>query len=196
MRELDMEATGIFRAILEILGKQSHCRIDNARRRFMPIVVEQTAADIYSLTHYGELNGDLMADPDMTFWIGSERKIYAASYRNDYMDVARQALEFENGKPVVFNHHAQGEMTEFADLWLRNIAAQQGIRKPETLDTPRGLFRYGFDSEAEARAAGYCHWFTHDGIKIFAGGPTTPTGSHSLAVAVRPGRAAGASDME
>jgi hypothetical protein len=188
MRELDMEATGIFRAILGILGEQIHCRIDLAQGRFMPVIVEEIEKNRYSLAHYGEVNGDLMADPDMTFWFSPERKIYAASYRNDYMGVDRQALEFEGGKPVVFDHAAQREMTDFANQWLRNIAAQQGIRKPETLDTPRGLFRYGFNSEAEARAAGYGHWFTHDGIKIFGGGPRTPTGSASLAVAVRPGR--------
>jgi hypothetical protein len=77
----------------------------------------------------------------------------------------------------------------YAEDWLRQIAGQQGIEKAETFDTPRGLFRFGFNSEKEARAAGYVHWFTHDGVKIFGGGPRTLMGGASLAVAVRPGRA-------
>jgi hypothetical protein len=196
MRELDAEAAGIFRAILAELGNRNHRRIDDIQGRFMPAIVERLDENRYSLTHYGELNGDLMADPEMTFWFNPERKIYAASYRNDYMGVDRQALEFEGGTPVVYHHAVQRDMAEFADLWLRNIAAQQGIHKAQTFGTPHGLFRFRFDSEKEARAAGYVHWCTYDGVKIFSGGPTLPMSGHSLAVAVRPGRPAGASEME
>jgi hypothetical protein len=194
MRELDTEATGIFRAILAELGNEIHCRIDRTRAIFRPLVVERPGKHIVSLAHYGSGNGDLIADPEMTFlidekcWYGEKNGIYPIAYRNDLTADCVQAVEFDGERPQVYHHHIQREITAFAEGWLRNIAAQQNIRKAETLETPRGMFRYGFDSEEEARAAGYGHWFTHDGVKIFGGGPRTPTGGSSLAVAVRPGR--------
>jgi hypothetical protein len=60
--------------------------------------------------------------------------------------------------------------------------------KPERIQTPRGTFRFAFESEEEAHAAGFGFWFEHDGVKIFAGGPPLPNGSNSLACAVRPKR--------
>ena len=60
--------------------------------------------------------------------------------------------------------------------------------KPETIETPRGTFRFEFESEEEARAAGYGLWFEHEGVKIFGGGPRLWNGSSSRACAVRPGK--------
>jgi hypothetical protein len=60
--------------------------------------------------------------------------------------------------------------------------------RPEKIETPRGTFIFGFESEEEARAAGYGLWFEHEGVKIFGGGPRLPTGGSSRACAVRPNR--------
>jgi hypothetical protein len=56
----------------------------------------------------------------------------------------------------------------------------------EYLETPRGKFRFGFNSMEEARAEGYGLWFQHDNVCIVGGGPRLWNGSASLAVAVRP----------
>ncbi|KAB1154207.1 hypothetical protein F7018_14625 [Tenacibaculum aiptasiae] len=42
----------------------------------------------YSFAHYGKLNGDLMADPEMCFLLiqnKSDNVIFPYSYKNDYM---------------------------------------------------------------------------------------------------------------
>jgi hypothetical protein len=57
----------------------------------------------------------------------------------------------------------------------------------EYIETPRGTFRFGFNSMEEAHAEGYSLWFQHDnGVCIVGGGPRLWNGSNSLAVAVRP----------
>ena len=57
--------------IVELLFDE-YVKLDNAAGAFMPLVVEKIMDQpgfeaVYSLAHYGKLNGDLMADPEMTF---------------------------------------------------------------------------------------------------------------------------------
>lgn len=72
--------------------------------------------DTISICHYGELNGDLMRDPEMIFkkqgdlWI----PVY---FRNDYMGI-------EQANP---NKKQQQEQAAFANLWMRNIKIQQNL---------------------------------------------------------------------
>jgi hypothetical protein len=131
MRELDPTATGIFRAILAELGDRDYCRIDKAPGLFMPLIVDRVGENHFSLAHNGEMNGDLMADPDMVFWIDGEGRIFPYTFQNDYAGIYQEALEFEGNRPVVFNHWIQRKLADFADQWMRNIAAQQGIRARE-----------------------------------------------------------------
>jgi hypothetical protein len=128
MRGLDPTATGIFRAILAELGNRDYCRIDKAPGIFMPLSVDRIGKNHFSLAHNGERNGDLMADPDMVFWIDPEGKIYPYTFQNDYMGIYQEALEFDGDSPCVFNHYVQRKLAVFADQWMRNIAAQQGIK--------------------------------------------------------------------
>lgn len=38
-----------------------------------------------SMCHYGEMNGDLMKDPDILFEFGSDKKILYKEFQNDYV---------------------------------------------------------------------------------------------------------------
>jgi hypothetical protein len=132
MRHLDPAATAVFRSILAALGDRNHCRLDKAPGLFMPLSVDRLGEHHFSLAHNGECNGDLMADPDMQFWISPEGEIFPYTYQNDYAGIFQEALEFdEHDKPVVFYHHLQRQMTIFADQWMKNIAAQQEITIPQ-----------------------------------------------------------------
>lgn len=109
MKVLDKQAEAIFRQLLELLGRKEHLKLDNSGGVFMPLSIQRLDKNRVSLTHYGELNGDLMADPDMEFEIG-EDYIKPLTYQNDYMG-------FFTDNPDA----------EFANMWLRNIKEQQRL---------------------------------------------------------------------
>lgn len=66
----------------------------NNNPAYMPVIVEKVGhlhgyGEIISIAHYGQQNGDPMADPDMEFVIiGGD--YYPISYRNDYLCQTRR----------------------------------------------------------------------------------------------------------
>ena len=82
----------------------------------------------YSFCHYGELNGDLMRDPEMLFLVLVDKEgvwhVYPHYYRNDYaFGIERECLSYENGELKV-NSAMQKDHAEFAAMWLGNLKAQ------------------------------------------------------------------------
>jgi hypothetical protein len=97
---------------------------------YMDLVIENlgfTDADgypVYSITHYGEQNGDLMADPDMEIAINhAEGRIIPRTYRNDYMGVYQEVFTTQNGRRL-YHPGLLRELDSFLWMWLRNIKAQ------------------------------------------------------------------------
>lgn len=78
---------------------------------------------VYSITHYGEQNGDLMADPDMTFSVTKEGTIIPLSYRNDYIGVAQEVFVEINGKKM-YSQSLLKQLDDFLWMWLKNIYEQ------------------------------------------------------------------------
>lgn len=121
-----------------LTSENSHKKIDNTDGVFMPVVVEWIgnientgSGDIYSVAHYGEQNGDLMRDPEMTFWEGNDldgnRAFYPISYRNDYMGTDQESALFSDGKLTGYRVRMQADQTSFANTWMKNIRHQQGL---------------------------------------------------------------------
>ncbi|MDL2279055.1 hypothetical protein LJC15_00125 [Desulfovibrio sp. OttesenSCG-928-G11] len=129
MKALDTTASRIFIAILARLGNKDHVKINNSES-FMPVSVDRIFDGpdslMLSLAHNSVQNGDLMADPDMEFWIAPSGKIYPCAFRNDFMGLNQEAIFFEQGKPCC-RPKLQAKLAAFANQWLRNIANQQGI---------------------------------------------------------------------
>ena len=102
MKTLDRRAAEIFRSMLAL----QTTKIDNSDGTYMPVHIELIGRidkyDFFSLAHYGQQNGDAMRDPEMLFALHNE---------------TRQ-----------FIPRLQASHTTFANQWLRNIAAQQGIQ--------------------------------------------------------------------
>jgi hypothetical protein len=74
-----------------------------------------------SLTHYGEQNGDLMADPDMEIRIYSEYKtIEALSFQNDYIGIYQRVYR----EPNRVNIRLKEELNQFLNTWLKNLNNQ------------------------------------------------------------------------
>ena len=91
----------------------------------MPLSVEKVTDEpgftaVYSLAHYSEQNGDLMADPEMTFG-ECDQEFFPLSFRNDYIGVYQEVITEQ------VNLKLQQELAEFADMWLQNVVDQQNL---------------------------------------------------------------------
>lgn len=131
MKKVSQEA----RAILNILtadlsGESTHRKIENSKS-FMPVSVnfmgETELGPIFSVTHYGKQNGDLMADPDMTFLKAVDGNYYPGSFQNDYMGLYQECLWIDGSK-VKFAPRLQRDLAVFTTTWMRNIREQQGLK--------------------------------------------------------------------
>ena len=92
MRAISKKVQKVMDRIVELLGGKESLKLDNAPEAYMPLSVDRTGDNTFALAHYGEQNGDLMADPDMVFWRGPDGRYYPVSYQNDYMGVCDQAV--------------------------------------------------------------------------------------------------------
>lgn len=123
--------------IINLFGgdKFTTVRIENGG--FMPLTIERIGTfgpnefPLYSVCHYGEQNGDLMADPEMTFAVSQMLKKtewHPVSFRNDYAGI------YQEGERGAMGFHADGrgwhrpalvkDLKSFANQWDRNLKEQ------------------------------------------------------------------------
>ena len=131
MHSINEYSAKVFRHLLALMS-EGNLKLDNTAGTFMPVVVERLSTHsgfeaVYSVSHYGEQNGDLMADPDMTFGL-KEGNFYPLSFRNDYAGVDQEVIRDRDEPVLKMNLKLQHELTEFADMWFKNIAGQQGLK--------------------------------------------------------------------
>lgn len=101
-------------------------KVDAAPGVYMALHVERTGAALFSLAHYYEQNGDLMADPEMEFYRAPDGRYYPLHYQQDGLGIYRAGMELgEDGKPARLNPREQADQASFAGTWLRNIRHQQ-----------------------------------------------------------------------
>jgi len=136
MRSLNKKAKSIFNKCVAGLNEPGESRrIGNAANGFMPLIVECVAtwqtSHIYSLAHYGEQNGDLMCDPEMTFLLGPNGDVRPLTYRNDFVGIDQVAAEPNDETGWKFNQKLQHELCTFAQQWLSNIDEQQDLDQPQ-----------------------------------------------------------------
>lgn len=130
MKKINAQAGRIFQKLIEGMNGADHQRLE-AGAGMMPLVIEKcrvtSAGTIFSLSHYGEQNGDLMADPDMTFLQGGETSadFFPLSFRNDYLGMDRPAVVWAEDGSIkgVYVKEQRNEAT-FAGQWLVNIKDQ------------------------------------------------------------------------
>lgn len=133
MYALKKEAQAIFMRIIEEVEKNDGWVKFKNNTSFMPLSAEflysNSTGKIFSLAHYGELNGDLMKDPDMTFIVYPSGLIYPYEYQNDYLGKYQKCIEFgDSGNIITTSQNLCKSMTEFANIWLLNISEQQNIK--------------------------------------------------------------------
>ncbi|MBS9767819.1 MAG: hypothetical protein KGV44_09820 [Flavobacteriaceae bacterium] len=135
MKTLNKTATKIFLQLVEkAKANNDYIKIDNTKGVFMPLSVEKIDEiddyECFSLAHYGQQNGDLMADPEMCFLLAQNETdsiVIPYSFRNDYMGVDRMDILIENNKLKGIRHKAVADNVTFANMWLNNIKNQQNL---------------------------------------------------------------------
>lgn len=92
---------------------------------FMPLSIKCIGKNMIAVAHYYEQNGDLMADPDMTFEIDHEKQtLNARSFQQDGFLGRYDCVIREDGS---VNERMEKELNSFAKTWLKNIK-QQGYK--------------------------------------------------------------------
>ena len=79
---------------------------------------------VFAMAHYGEQNGDLMADPDMTFSVNAtDGTIRPHTFQNDYFGMYQQVFKTVEGK-LLYSQKLLRELDDFLWQWLKNIEMQ------------------------------------------------------------------------
>jgi hypothetical protein len=127
LKTLTNKATEVFNKLINA----NTTKIQN-NNTFMAVHIEEIATcshgKIWSLAHYYEQNGDLMADPEMTFLVKNNHlEIYPLSYTLHSLGIYNDAVIFDNGEPKQYYRKMQADLAVFANMWLKNIKDQQEL---------------------------------------------------------------------
>ena len=109
---------------------EKHGAIRCKSEGFMDLTVEYLETNdcygnpMYSITHYGEQNGDAMRDPDMMFSVNySTGTVIPWTFRNDYVGV-NQEIMFEMEGKKYYRVSLLKQLDDFLWMWLKNIKDQ------------------------------------------------------------------------
>ena len=134
MKHLNKPATKAMDILTDGLRINSGSRKirNNPCKSIMAVHVEKigqnTSGAVFSVSHYYELNGDLMADPDMTFLKGADGNYYPLTFQQDNLGIYRDAAIWDdNGNLKGYRPRMQADMTSFANIWMKNIKSQQRL---------------------------------------------------------------------
>lgn len=86
-----------------------------------------------SVCHYGEQNGDLMRDPDMTFEIAPDGRWLPVSFRNDYVGKDEEAIWQNEQGTILCRPRLVTELQSFARTWNKNIGEQGFVQAAKAL---------------------------------------------------------------
>lgn len=128
--------TGRAKRLLDYLWEKAEANDDyikiNNEPSFMPLVVELIGGNCISLAHYGECNGDLMADPEMVFWKNNDNEYMPVFYQNDWCGIYWQSMsanEDNSGLVVVNESMHKDAVSFFNSEWSNNIIWQQNLEE-------------------------------------------------------------------
>lgn len=128
LKPLSPQAQVVFDHVTHGIEIGSARKIDNAPGAFMAVSIDRLTERHYSIAHNFIQNGDVMADPDMTFFKAADGKVYACTFQQDSLAVYRVGLDITpEGVIEHENAREQQGQAEFANDWMKNIADQQGL---------------------------------------------------------------------
>ena len=128
LKPLSPKAQAVFDHLTEGIDVGGARKIDNAKGLFMAVSIDRLTERHYSIAHNFIQNGDVMADPDMTFFKAEDGKVYACTFQQDSLAIYRIGLDITpEGVIEHENAREQRDQADFANGWMRNIADQQQL---------------------------------------------------------------------
>jgi hypothetical protein len=92
---------------------------------FDRLCVERISPGCISVAHYFEMNGDLVAEPDIVFFVDFTEAWFPISISQSLTGWREYAELNDAGTAVVrYRHQAQKGLAEFAEMWAQNIKDQ------------------------------------------------------------------------
>ena len=108
---------------LDLTQVEAHLRLDLPG--FDRLVIENIGLNRISVAHYFELNGDLVEEPDVVYYITDEGGCAPIGISQSLTGWRSYAGFSEDGGRVVLDSpNGQADLAEFAEQWAENIAAQ------------------------------------------------------------------------
>ena len=102
-------------------------RIDNSKS-YMYLSAERLTGVLYSMAHYFESNGDLVADPDIELLRTKDGRWYPVALQQSIGTYTRAIEDFDaDGYPTRGYPMRYSELRSFLSMWLRNLKDQQGL---------------------------------------------------------------------
>lgn len=131
MRSLNKLSSRIFSSLVKGLGEVGDNKRLAANDSFMAVVVEciglHAKGQVFSVAHYGEQNGDLMRDPDVTFLVGENGKVHPLTFRNDYFGAEEVAVELVADGKLRVDDQVLYALVDFCNGWMNSINEQQEL---------------------------------------------------------------------
>ena len=144
MQKLNDRATRIFMTLVEGLRVGDAKKLDDAPGAFMAVSVDFLVGEelrtvsgppwaLYAVAHYYRANGDLIPDPDVEFYVVDDpalpgvKAVYPIAIDHGPLGYHRYAELDGAGHLSRMVPRGQADLARFCDVWMKNIAAQQGL---------------------------------------------------------------------
>ncbi len=132
LKAISPKALRVFKVLINGLVEVGIDRkFNNAPGIFLPLTVELIRVVpgqflLVSLCHYVLSNDDLVCDPKVIYMVTADGNVYPISFENSL--VFSQAVRMNaDGAIISIDAPKQRELASFSNMWLQNIAEQQGI---------------------------------------------------------------------
>jgi hypothetical protein len=114
---------------LDLAASEAHLRLE------MPgydrLVIEKIGRNLVSVAHYYEINGDLVAEPDVVFFIGKGHWI-PIEITQSLTGYSRYGLLTEDGSDLeAISRKGVEDLTDFTEMWATNLEDQGWLEAGE-----------------------------------------------------------------
>mgnify|MGYP000488094553 CR=1 FL=1 len=134
---LSVEASSILAQLVQAYGfdlcdNSANIYLKLEQKGYMPLVLERHEPYVISLSHYYQQNGDLMADPDVTFLLrppvdNQQLLLFPLTYRLDGLGLDQElaSLNDQRDQILSFKSRSMADVAQLCNQWAINIQAQQ-----------------------------------------------------------------------
>ena len=138
MKALNKQTGKILEILLSKFGEDlEYLKIESGG--YMPLVIEKLGRETLiegkvhqnlSLAHYGEMNGDVMRDPEMCFYYTKDMEFKPYYFRNDYLGFEQWSVEYGPSGEIKSEYLGrQSEHVQYASSWMK-ILRLNGFLSP------------------------------------------------------------------